>query len=148
MEIRDHIAERDTELYIEAERESFKAAYPDVKITEQKEEYFLVAATHRYTHRDHHAFTLQDDNQPIGMIGIHTKVKAPKPTCYVTNIYIQSQYRGSDAIRLLMETVEKYGAEVGVETISLDVSVQNNRALSAYINLGFSITHHSMMKVL
>jgi len=148
MEIRDHIPADDTELYIEAERESFKAAYPGVKVTTENEKYFLAAATHKDTHPDLRAFTLQEDNVPVGMISIHARTNALKPTCYVTNIYIQDHLRGVGAFELLFGAVEKFCKETGLRTISLDVSVQNERALSAYRKFGFDITHHSMMKTL
>jgi len=147
MEIRDYIAEEDAELYLEAERESFKADSPNVKITAEKEKVFLARATHQYSIRDYKAFTLQKNQVPIGMIGIHISEECPK-TIYIMNIYIQNQYRGTGAVELLLEAAEKIGKEAGARTVILDVSIQNARALSAYRKLGFNTTHQRMMKTL
>ena len=148
MNIRNHIAEKDTDLYIEAERESFKAAYPGVAITAEKEEYFNLSATQRYTDSQYQAFTLLDNDLPVGMVSIHIREKAPRPTCYVANIYIQSSHRGTDAFLLLLGAAEQLEKEVGAQSITLDVSTQNERALSAYKKQGFKTTHLSMEKML
>jgi len=145
MEIRDYIAEEDAELYLEAERESFKADSPEVKITAGKEKHFLERATHLV--RDFKVFTLQNNQVPIGMIGFDITDEFPK-TIYILNIYIQNQYRGTGAVELLFEAAEKIGNEAGARTVILDVSVQNARALSAYRKLGFNTTHQRMMKTL
>lgn len=148
MEIRDHIPDDDIELYLEAERESFKAANPGVEITTEHEKYFMAEATHKDTHPNLQAFTLLENGVPVGMISIHSRAESLNPTCYVTNIYIKDHIRGTGAFELLFETVENCCKELGLQTISLSVSAKNKRALSAYEKFGFNITNHSMLKTL
>ena len=67
---------------------------------------------------------------------------------YVSDLVVHENYRGRGVGRLLMDAVEGWAADLGINTLELTVWEFNSRARSMYEKLGYSDMYHRMWKQL
>ncbi len=60
---------------------------------------------------------------------------------HITNIAIKKEEQGKKYGRLLTEALIQYAANLGVQYITLEVRVSNERAIQLYRSLGFKKVH-------
>ncbi len=149
MKVRSYNESKDFDLYLEAERESFRATYPGVSILKEMESYFRCSIKDSFELNDCKGFTLEDESEEVvGMFILSMNGFYNIPMGYIDNIYIQESSRGAGALGLLLSTAEKCVLDMGFGMMQLDVSVLNEQALNAYKKMGYITVRQCMEKKL
>ena len=98
---------------------------------------------------------LRDENRPIfvaddgtgAVLGYafcivresaETGVLNARKVLYLDDLYLNEAHRGHGLGRLLMDAVKEYGAQIGADTLELNVWSFNQKAAAFYAHLGFT----------
>lgn len=73
-------------------------------------------------------------------------IEKDEESVFINDFYIYAEYRSRGYGRSVTEILEKNMALDGIRSIKLRVAFTNDRALTLYQELGFSITGHNMIK--
>lgn len=148
MDIREFDADRDIDLYVEGDVDSFRESFPGVSvpgslITEFRDERL------RLINDSHVAgFTAQNELGPEGFVVVSSHYFYVVPGAYIETIYVREEFRGSGVVGALLERAEVWAKANGARFLQLDVSQVNQRAIAAYEKNGFSKTRIQMQKPL
>jgi diamine N-acetyltransferase len=97
-------------------------------------------------------FVAQSGEKTIGFIEATIRQPPDHPEAvkknyaYVNDICVKKEYRRSSVGKKLMEAVEKWAIESGLDQIELNVWDFNKRGLAFFENRGFKPLHHIMEK--
>ena len=95
-------------------------------------------------------FLLESENEVLGYLGIQTN----ENTLHLSKLYILKQFRGQQYGQKVMIFVNEYASKHHLEEIHLEVSNENEKAITFYKKDGFKITdsiiylHHDNQKII
>ena len=79
---------------------------------------------------------LSDDRREL--LETFTSITYPG-SLYIFAISVSKRYRGSDAVRLMLERAEDKAREMGLDQVSIHAFGDNSAAISLYTRMGFKI---------
>jgi ribosomal protein S18 acetylase RimI-like enzyme len=99
----------------------------------------LLASVERIIGRDDAEYLLAGDGEAVGVAQVRYRWSVWWATedCWLEDLYIRDDARGSGVGRLLAEEVLRRAAERGCARVELDVNTENPPALALYRSLGF-----------
>ena len=77
------------------------------------------------------------DEEDIGLIGVEKAGTDRISDCWIFGWWIAEQYRGKGVVKLMLEEIDKFCLENNWLHQGLGVWPENQRAVAAYIKLGF-----------
>lgn len=94
--------------------------------------------------------SIRDDalaaNETIGMVWVGVKAKRVVKSAFIYDLSIREDLRGKGYGRKVMEKVEKFVQEMGIDAIGLNVFGYNHAARALYEKMGYEITGIGMIK--
>jgi ribosomal protein S18 acetylase RimI-like enzyme len=99
----------------------------------------LEASVERIIARDDAEFLLAGDGEAVGVAQVRYRWSVWWATedCWLEDLYVRDEARGSGVGRLLAEEVLRRAADRGCARVELDVNTENPPALALYRSLGF-----------
>jgi RimJ/RimL family protein N-acetyltransferase len=82
-------------------------------------------------------FFVSVDEEDIGLIGVEKAGADRISDCWIFGWWIAEQYRGKGIVKLMLDEIDKFCLENNWLHQGLGVWPENQRAVAAYINLGF-----------
>ena len=77
------------------------------------------------------------DGEDIGLVGVEKAGTDRLSDCWIFGWWIAEQYRGQGVVKLMLEEIDKFCLENNWLHQGLGVWPENQRAVAAYIKLGF-----------
>ena len=77
------------------------------------------------------------DGEDIGLVGVEKAGTDRISDCWIFGWWIAQQYRGQGVVKLMLEEIDKFCLENNWLHQGLGVWPENQRAVAAYIKLGF-----------
>ena len=77
------------------------------------------------------------DGEDIGLVGVEKAGTDRISDCWIFGWWIAEQYRGQGVVKLMLEEIDKFCLENNWLHQGLGVWPENQRAVAAYIKLGF-----------
>ena len=138
---------RDFDLYVEGDTDAFTSSFPGVAVSptiaSEIETWVRTFNSSEYTE----GFTLID-SVPLGFVVVSLRSFYVFSQGYVDSIYVSEASRGRGASRLLLQEAERWSRSMGARSMTLDVSLANANAVSAYHACGFAETRIQMEKII
>ena len=78
------------------------------------------------------------DGEDIGLVGVEKAGTDRISDCWIFGWWIAEQYRGQGVVKLMLEEIDKFCLENNWLHQGLGVWPENQRAVAAYIKLGFA----------
>jgi ribosomal protein S18 acetylase RimI-like enzyme len=99
----------------------------------------LLASVERIIVRDDAEYLLAGEDEPVAVAQVRYRwsVWWDAEDCWLEDLYVRPQARGSGLGRALTEAVIERARERGCRRVELDVSSENPAALALYRSLGF-----------
>jgi ribosomal protein S18 acetylase RimI-like enzyme len=99
----------------------------------------MLASVERIIARDDAEYLLGGHAEPLGVAQVRYRwsVWWEADDCWLEDLYVRPEARGSGLGRALVEAVMERAAARGCRRVELDVSSENPAALSLYRSLGF-----------
>nr|WP_263313793.1 GNAT family N-acetyltransferase [Mammaliicoccus sp. Marseille-Q6498] len=96
----------------------------------------------------HRIFTINDNNEKIGILWLHVFEKSNVLKSFIYDIKIDEAFRGKGYGTDTMEALDEYCKSHSIESIQLHVFGHNKIAYALYEKMGFQTTHYYMEKEL
>jgi ribosomal protein S18 acetylase RimI-like enzyme len=99
----------------------------------------LLRSVERIIVRDDAEYLLAGDEEPVAVAQVRYRWSVWWATedCWLEDLYVRDDARGSGVGRLLADEVLRRAAERGCARVELDVNTENPPALALYRSLGF-----------
>lgn len=98
--------------------------------------------------KNHHFFTLFDDDTAIGIIWLRAELDRPIRSGFIFDVEIKEEFRGKGYGKQAMLLVEEKARELGLRRIGLHVFAYNTVARKLYESIGYEVSSLNMLKEL
>ena len=108
--------------------------------------------TEMLDHPEQHLLVADSEGNIIGAALVSVDASDPEPWIqprrfgYIEEVVVSEEYRGRGIGKRLLESINHWAKQQGLEEIELHVWQRNHRATAFYESLGYEITRHTMRK--
>jgi len=148
MDIVEYDVIRDINLYIEGDIEAFKQSFPGISIPAALKSNMVHDLKSLRNTEYSAAFTAVDGEEAIGFVIVEMRAFYSIPQGYVSSIYVSPDNRRMGVSAKLLERAEYWAKSKGAFSLTLDVSLVNEKALNAYESCGYVETRVQMEKII
>ena len=148
MDIREYDETIDNEFYLEGDVDAFKNSFPGVAVPGSLISEFKHARSGISENPFKAGFTAINELGYLGFVVVSLMSFYNVPGAYVESIYVRESNRGHGVVEALLDKAQEWALSQGAKYIELDVSLSNERAISAYEKHGFIQTRVQMQKPL
>ena len=148
MDVLEYMPIRDLDLYVKGDLEAFRQSFPGLSVPGPLRSPMIQELKALETTEYCAAYTAVLDEEPIGFVIVEMRAFYSIPQGYVSSIYVDKKHRRMGVSSQLLERAERWAKSKGAYSLTLDVSLVNEKALSAYEASGYTETRVQMEKII